>query len=70
VANADWPADRTETPAVAIFLLIILIAVALGIIGAVIKGLIFLLVIGIIIFLASFVIFGFRLRGRRHRPSR
>jgi hypothetical protein len=55
---------------VAIFLLIILIAVALGIIGAVIKGLIFLLVIGIIIFLASFVIFGFRLRRRRHRPSR
>ena len=52
----------------AIFLFIVLVAVALGIIGAVVKGLIFLLVIGVIIFLASFVILGFRLRGRRHRP--
>jgi hypothetical protein len=43
---------------VAIFLLIIRIAVALGIIGVVVKGLVFLLVIGIIIFLASLVIFG------------
>lgn len=47
-----------------IFLLLLLIAVALGIVGAVVKGLLFLLVIGVVVFLLSFVFVGFRLRAR------
>jgi len=51
----------------ALFLLIVLIAVALGIIGVVIKGLIWLLIIGIIVFLLNLVFAGTRLRGGRRR---
>lgn len=54
----------------ALFLLLILIAVVLGIFGAVVKGLLFLLFVGIVVFLLAFVLFGFRLRGRRDRPVR
>ena len=54
----------------ALILLIILIAVALGIVGAVVKGLLYLLVIGIVIFLLALVLCGFRLRGRASRSSR
>lgn len=48
-----------------LFLLLIIVAIALGIVGAVIKGLLYLLVIGVIIFLCSFVLLGRRLRRRR-----
>ncbi len=37
----------------AFFLLLILMAVALGIIGAVVHGLLYLLIVGIVIFLAA-----------------
>ena len=50
------------------FLLLILAAVALGIIGAVVHGLLYLLIIGIVIFLAAFIVGGARMR--RHRPVR
>lgn len=55
----------------AIFLFILLVAVALGIIGVVVKGLIYLLIIGIVIFLANLLFAGFR-GGRRksRRPVR
>jgi hypothetical protein len=49
----------------ALFLLIVLIAVVLGIIGAVVKGLFWLLIIGIVVFLLNLVLAGARLRGRR-----
>jgi len=49
----------------ALFLLIVLIAVVLGIIGAVVKGMFWLLVIGIVVFLLNLVLAGARLRGRR-----
>jgi hypothetical protein len=52
-----------------IFLLLILVAVALGIVGEVVKGLFFLLVIGIVVFLAAFILLGIRMR-RRPRPVR
>jgi hypothetical protein len=55
---------------VALFLLLIIAAVALGIIGFVIKGLLYLLIIGVIVFLADLVFFGARLRGGRRRPAR
>ena len=51
------------------FLLIILAAVALGIVGVVIHGLFYLLVIGIVIFLADLVLLGTRMR-RPRRPAR
>jgi hypothetical protein len=53
-----------------LFLLVILIAVALGIVGAVVKGLLYLLLAGIVIFVLALVFFGFRLRGRARRSSR
>jgi hypothetical protein len=48
-----------------IFLLLILAAVALGIVGEVVKGLFFLLVIGIVVFLGAFIVLGIRMRRRR-----
>jgi hypothetical protein len=52
----------------ALFLFIILVAVALGIVGAVVKGLLWLLLIGIVVFLVNLVFAGARMRGRRvHR---
>lgn len=55
-----------------IFLLFIIAAVALGIIGAVVKGLLYLLIIGIVVFLADFIFLGARLRRGwgRNRNSR
>jgi hypothetical protein len=65
-ASAGSPAD--EERSMALFLLIILIAVVLGILGAVIKGLLWLLFIGIVVFLLAFVFGGAKLRGSRtHR---
>ena len=52
-----------------IFLLLILAAVALGIIGAVIKGLLYLLIIGVVVFLCAFIVLGTRMR-RSRRPVR
>lgn len=51
----------------ALFLVFILAAVALGIVGVVAKGLIYLLVIGIVVFLLDFILLGALLRGRRRR---
>jgi hypothetical protein len=54
-----------------LFLLLIIVAIALGILGAVIKGLLFMLFIGPVIFILAFVVLGFWLRSRRRRtPSR
>jgi hypothetical protein len=55
---------------VGLFLLLLLVAVALGIIGAVAKGLFFLLLIGIALFLVDLVGLGFRGGRRRRRPVR
>jgi hypothetical protein len=65
--SAGWPAASKENLMVLV-LLLILAAVALGIIGAVIKGLMYLLIIGIVVFLAAFVLLG--VRARRRRPAR
>jgi hypothetical protein len=53
-----------------LFLLLIIVAIALGIIGAVVKGLLYLLIIGIVLFLIDFIFLGSRLRGRGRRPAR
>ncbi len=55
-----------------LFLLLIIAAIALGIVGAVVKGLLYLLIIGVVVFLCAFVLLGTRLRPgrRRRRPLR
>ncbi|SEL27663.1 hypothetical protein [Streptacidiphilus jiangxiensis] len=51
-------------------LLLILVAVALGIIGTVAKGLLYLLVIGVIIFLGALLLGALRFRHGARRPTR
>lgn len=49
----------------ALFLFIIIVAIALGILGIVLKGLFWLLIIGIVLFLANLIIGSMRLGKRR-----
>jgi hypothetical protein len=55
---------------VVLFLLLVIAAIALGIVGFVVKGLLFLFIIGIVIFLADLIFLGARLRGGRRGPIR
>lgn len=55
---------------VALFLFFLLVAVALGIIGVVIKGLFFLLVIGVILLIIDLIALGFAGGRERRRPAR
>jgi hypothetical protein len=54
----------------ALFLFILLVAVVFGIVGVVVHGLIWLLVIGIVVLVANLVFGGARLRGRRGKLIR
>ena len=49
-ASGDWPAadqaNRAEDRMIALFLLLVIAAIALGIVGVVAKGLLYLLIIG------------------------
>jgi hypothetical protein len=54
----------------ALFLLFIIVAIALGIVGAVVKGLFWLLVIGVVVLIVDLVLLGTRLGRRRGRPAR
>jgi len=49
----------------ALFLFVIIIAIVLGILGVVLKGLLWLLIIAIVVFLLNLLIGGMRL-GKRH----
>lgn len=51
----------------ALFFFVIIIAIILGLIGAVVHGLLWLLFVGIIVFILNFVFHGLRLRHRRSR---
>ena len=53
-----------------LFFILLLAAVALGIVGVAVSGLFYLLVVGIAIVVLDLVFAGYRLRGRRHRVSR
>ena len=53
----------------ALFLLLIIAAIALGIVGVVVKGLFYLLLIGIVVVLIDLIVMGIRL-GRRRRVGR
>ncbi|MEU6366991.1 hypothetical protein ABZ876_14980 [Streptomyces sp. NPDC046931] len=51
----------------AFFLFLILVAIVLGLIGAVVKGLFYLLIIGVVIFVLNLLLWGVRWSRRSHR---
>jgi hypothetical protein len=51
----------------ALFLLLVIVAMVLGIVGVVAKGLLYLLMIGIVVFLAALILAALRMR---RRPGR
>ncbi|GGW67127.1 hypothetical protein GCM10010503_50300 [Streptomyces lucensis JCM 4490] len=51
----------------ALFLFLIIVAIVLGLIGATVEGLFWLLVIGAVVLLADLVLFGVRWSRRSHR---
>ncbi|MFF3879430.1 hypothetical protein [Streptomyces sp. NPDC001978] len=51
----------------ALFLFLILVAIVLGLIGAVVEGLFYLLIIGVVVFVADLVVLGARRSRRLHR---
>lgn len=53
-----------------IFLLLVIAAIALGILGVVLKGLLYLLIIGVLLFAADLVFLGVLLSRRRGRQTR
>ena len=56
---------------IAFFLLLVLVAIVLGIVGVVVKGLLYLLLIGIVVFLGALVLSALRIRRRPgKRPAR
>jgi hypothetical protein len=52
-----------------LFLLLVIAAIALGIVGVVVKGLFYLLIIGIVVILVDLIVVGVRL-SRRRRVNR
>lgn len=54
----------------ALFLLIVIAAIVLGVVGVVVKGLIYLLAIGVILFVLNLLFAGLRFRHSRRRPTR
>ena len=56
---------------IALFLLLVIAAIVLGIVGVVAKGLLYLLIIGIAVFLAALILATLRMRRRPgRRPAR
>jgi hypothetical protein len=51
----------------ALFLLLVIVAIVLGIVGVVVKGLLYLLIIGIVVLLGALVLGALRIRGRPGR---
>jgi hypothetical protein len=54
---------------IALFLLLVIAAIALGIVGVVVKGLLYLLIIGIIVFLGALLLAALRMRRRPAKRS-
>ena len=54
----------------ALFLLFVIVAIALGIVGAVVQGLFWLLIIGVVVILVDLVLLGVRVGRRRNRVTR
>jgi hypothetical protein len=56
---------------IALFLLLVIVAMVLGIVGVAAKGLLYLLIIGIAVFLAALLLGALRMRRRpRRHPAR
>ena len=56
---------------IALFLLLVIAAIVLGIVGVAAKGLLYLLLIGIAVFLAALILAALRMRRRPgRRPAR
>ncbi len=56
---------------IALFLLLVIVAIVLGIVGVVVKGLLYLLIIGIVVFAGALVLGALRMRRRPgRRPAR
>jgi hypothetical protein len=56
---------------IALFLLLLIVAIILGLVGVVAKGLLYLLFIGIAVFLGALLLAGLRMRRRPGRhPAR
>jgi hypothetical protein len=55
---------------IAFFLLLIIVAIVLGIVGVVVKGLLYLLIIGIVVFLGALVLGALRMRRPGRRQTR
>jgi hypothetical protein len=49
---------------IALFLLLVIAAIALGIVGAIAKGLLYLLIIGIVVFVGALLLATLRMRRR------
>jgi hypothetical protein len=73
VVNDGWPAaeppNLVEDRMIAFFLLLVIVAMVLGIVGVVAKGLLYLLFIGIAVFLGALLFGALRMRRRPGRPS-
>jgi hypothetical protein len=54
----------------ALFLLLLIAAIALGILGVVLHGLFYLLIIGIVIVVLDLVLLGAQISRKRRRPAR
>jgi hypothetical protein len=54
----------------ALFLLLVIVAIALGIVGVVAKGLLYLLAIGVVIFIIAVVAGALRFRRGGRQPGR
>ncbi len=54
---------------IALFLLLVIAAIALGIVGIVVKGLLYLLFFGIVIFIGALLLAALRMRRRPSRRS-
>jgi hypothetical protein len=54
---------------IALFLLLVIAAIALGIVGVVVKGLLYLLIIGIVVFLGALLLGALRMRRRPGRQA-
>jgi hypothetical protein len=55
---------------IALFLLLIIVAIVLGIVGVVAKGLLYLLIIGILVFIGALVLGALRMRRPGRRQTR
>jgi len=55
---------------IAFALLLVIVAIALGIVGVTVKGLLYLLIIGIVVFLVALLLGVLRMRRAGRRPAR